>query len=166
MKFKSGDIREDGMIFWSKNPTSQNGEYWMTPTKYKEKQAAQAARRKINYPIWYAKNKEKIIKQVRDTKTQFPDKVKTWVAKTRSKRREAIRESNRLRQVGLSVRDIPLKERRLIREVYKMATRISTCTGIKHHVDHVHPLARGGKHTIHNLQVLPAVINMRKGAKI
>jgi 5-methylcytosine-specific restriction endonuclease McrA len=33
------------------------------------------------------------------------------------------------------------------------------------HVDHVRPLAKGGKHCLHNLQLLTPLENMRKGAK-
>jgi 5-methylcytosine-specific restriction endonuclease McrA len=33
------------------------------------------------------------------------------------------------------------------------------------HVDHIKPLAKGGKHCIKNLQLLTPVENMRKGAK-
>jgi hypothetical protein len=35
-----------------------------------------------------------------------------------------------------------------------------------HHVDHIIPLARDGWHVAENLQYLPAVINMRKSAKL
>lgn len=37
--------------------------------------------------------------------------------------------------------------------------------GKKVHVDHVIPLAAGGRHVAANLQLLPAGINMRKGTK-
>lgn len=37
--------------------------------------------------------------------------------------------------------------------------------GKKIHVDHIRPLARGGKHEASNLQILPIGINMRKGVK-
>lgn len=37
--------------------------------------------------------------------------------------------------------------------------------GKKMHVDHIRPLARGGKHEASNLQILPIGINMRKGTK-
>ncbi len=33
------------------------------------------------------------------------------------------------------------------------------------HVDHVKPLAKGGLHCLHNLQLLPPLENLRKGAK-
>jgi hypothetical protein len=34
------------------------------------------------------------------------------------------------------------------------------------HVDHIVPLAKGGLHVFENLQILPAVENMRKGARL
>lgn len=37
--------------------------------------------------------------------------------------------------------------------------------GKKMHVDHIIPLARGGKHVIENLQILPIGLNMRKGVR-
>ncbi len=56
-----------------------------------------------------------------------------------------------------------------IRAVYEEARRISDETGIPHHVDHIIPL-RGrnvrGLHVHTNLQVIPAIENMRKHTKI
>jgi hypothetical protein len=63
-----------------------------------------------------------------------------------------------------------------IRAIYAEAMRIqkiiACCPvfdlpelGKKMHVDHVRPLARGGKHEASNLQILPIGINMRKGTK-
>lgn len=62
-----------------------------------------------------------------------------------------------------------------IRAIYDEAMRIERLVaecpvfdlpelGHKMHVDHVIPLARGGRHTAENLQVLPIGLNMRKGA--
>jgi 5-methylcytosine-specific restriction endonuclease McrA len=36
---------------------------------------------------------------------------------------------------------------------------------LKMHVDHVHPLAKGGKHCLRNLQLLEPIENIRKGAR-
>ena len=34
---KRGDTREDGMVFWQKHPECCNGEYWITPEKFADK---------------------------------------------------------------------------------------------------------------------------------
>lgn len=63
-----------------------------------------------------------------------------------------------------------------IRAIYAEAMRIEKIVaccpvfdipelGKKMHVDHIRPLARGGKHVASNLQILPIGINMRKGVK-
>lgn len=43
--------------------------------------------------------------------------------------------------------------------VYGLARRLSL------HVDHVQPLAKGGRHCLRNLQLLTPVDNLRKGAR-
>jgi len=61
--------------------------------------------------------------------------------------------------------EISEEDKKLISCFYKCSKRVSDCLGIKHHVDHIVPLARGGLHIPSNLQVLPAIVNLRKGSK-
>lgn len=49
---------------------------------------------------------------------------------------------------------------------YQDARRLSKETGIKHEVDHIWPLSKGGPHLPWNLQVLTKEENLSKGAKI
>jgi hypothetical protein len=49
---------------------------------------------------------------------------------------------------------------------YKECARITEETGILHHVDHIHPISKGGKHHPDNLQILTAIENIRKGNKL
>lgn len=37
--------------------------------------------------------------------------------------------------------------------------------GEKFHVDHIHPIVKGGLHVLDNLQVIPAIDNLRKGVQ-
>lgn len=53
-----------------------------------------------------------------------------------------------------------------IAAIYKRCVEIEKETGIKHHVDHIMPLSKGGKHIASNLQILTATENLKKGAKI
>lgn len=54
----------------------------------------------------------------------------------------------------------------IIKSFYAISRRVSKCLGIKHHVDHIIPIAKGGPHHQGNLQVIPWRINFRKGSRI
>ena len=58
------------------------------------------------------------------------------------------------------------EEHQRILEIYKECARITEETGILHHVDHIHPISKGGKHHPDNLQILTATENIRKGNKL
>ena len=58
------------------------------------------------------------------------------------------------------------EETQRILEIYKECARITEETGILHHVDHIHPISKGGKHHPDNLQILTAIENIRKGNKL
>ena len=53
----------------------------------------------------------------------------------------------------------------LIQCLYEFCRFKTRTTGVEHHVDHIYPLARGGSHTINNLQILTAEDNIKKGCK-
>jgi 5-methylcytosine-specific restriction endonuclease McrA len=52
----------------------------------------------------------------------------------------------------------------LVVAVYAVA-RAWRAAGVSVHVDHVHPIARGGRHEWQNLNILPAIENLKKGAR-
>lgn len=52
-----------------------------------------------------------------------------------------------------------------IKAMYVLAQKLTKLTGIQMHVDHIHPLSKGGMHDVKNLQLLAAPLNLRKGSK-
>ena len=58
----------------------------------------------------------------------------------------------------------PSEQKEIIR-IYEKSRRILDQTGIEHHVDHIKPLSKGGRHHPSNLQILTAEENLKKGAK-
>ena len=54
-------------------------------------------------------------------------------------------------------------ENQRVIEVYKLREVISKATGVKHHVDHIWPLSKGGPHWSGNLQIITAEENFKKG---
>jgi 5-methylcytosine-specific restriction endonuclease McrA len=66
---------------------------------------------------------------------------------------------------GAYPEDLTSEERFQIIKIYDEAKKISLHTGIAHHVDHIKPLAKGGRHHPSNLQIITAEENLKKGAK-
>jgi len=61
--------------------------------------------------------------------------------------------------------DLSPDDRGIILTIRQAAQRVERCTGIPFDVDHVTPLARGGKHVPENMRVMPAYWNRKKSAK-
>lgn len=90
-----------------------------------------------------------------------PEKVKKWKRKDRIENKSRILADNAKRR-SLQQGETSKKIEQLyaLRDFY-----ISMSLGDNFHVDHIIPLSRGGKHIFDNLQVIPAIDNLRKGAK-
>lgn len=57
------------------------------------------------------------------------------------------------------------EQRSEISKIYANARALSTLTGTPHHVDHIQPVSKGGKHVPENLQILTATQNLKKSNK-
>lgn len=102
---------------------------------------------------WVAKNPTRAAAATKKWKRNHPDLVAAWESIPRVRRRgypDAI-------VPGITGHDLE--------PFYAKARRLSL-EGTEHHVDHIIPLSRGGKHHPDNLQVISAVSNMKKGAKL
>lgn len=118
---------------------------------------------RIKHIRWQQNNKEAHKERVYAWRRANPERSSEIAAgwrKRNADRYSAIQATNQIRQkYGTRLTDpyaaiIPFyaEERRLTRE-----------TGIKHQVDHVIPLSRGGPHCASNLRVITALENQRKG---
>lgn len=87
---------------------------------------------------------------------------KIWSASNRDKR-NAVEAKRRFIKKNTVV---SATEAMLIRRKYRIAHVLTVITRIAHHVDHIIPLARGGTHTLSNLQILPAKQNLQKSTTI
>jgi 5-methylcytosine-specific restriction endonuclease McrA len=143
IKFKRGEIRDDGMIFWRYQ--SRGDEYWVTALDFhlkKERDALSSKQYRIahakKYKSWFQNNKHKV----------------NNIAATRRARKK------------LGCRNLSDWDKIIIDELYLAAKRIEKCTGLKFEIDHVIPLSKGGLHHPTNLQLLAASINRKKHAKL
>lgn len=87
----------------------------------------------------------------RQWKKANPDKVRAQKSKRRAVKREAYD---------------PSADPKAIEAIYTLRHRMEAITGLQYHVDHVIPLARGGKHHQDNLVVMFGPANEAKGDKI
>lgn len=131
----------------------------------------------------YFKNKESILKQTKEWSKENPEKRKQIRDKYRLNNPEKVRESSRnwtqrnkasciancAKRYACKTNSTPswvnLKE---IKKVYTLTKLYTEEKGEKFHVDHIVPL-RGknvcGLHVHWNLQILPAIENIKKGNK-
>jgi hypothetical protein len=175
MKLKKGHIREDGMVFWSYTKRNKSGERWVSKDQFEKYQDHY---RKYDL-IRYQKNKENFIKVSREWRENNKEKLKQACAKWRIENKERLKQksaeynkkNNHLRRANQAKRRAFKKssaimltkpQKKIIDAFYEQAHRLEKRLGIKFHVDHIIPLARGGMHSPANLQVLPGKINIIK----
>lgn len=90
-----------------------------------------------------------------------PDKVSIWKKTDRARNKARVLADNANRRSlirGKIFADVVAVY--CLRDFYR-----SMSLGEEFHVDHIIPLSRGGEHRADNLQVIPAIDNLRKGNK-
>jgi 5-methylcytosine-specific restriction endonuclease McrA len=189
IKHKRGDVREDGMVFWKSNrwlTPEKFEQYRKAHLDGVKRHYSRNIEAKKNYlKKWYTENKElhkslgykwanentkkrkEIIKRhYAKNKESIKVKQKLWAEKNKEKvllsrvRRESRRRA-RINKTGPITKD----QNKIINCFYEQAKRLEHRLGIKFHVDHIIPIAKGGMHIHTNLQVLPASINIKKKDK-
>ena len=122
--------------------------------KSRERHSRNKERDSKNSALHHENNKEWINFRHKVVNLAFP-----WRNSARSRKRDADR-----------VKATPVwSDTKAINFIYKQCEETSKETGVKHHVDHIVPL-RGktvcGLHVPWNLQVIPAIENMKKHTKL
>jgi len=108
--------------------------------------------------------------RTRQWRKNNPEKAKANDQKQYRKQYDAnpgyFADKARARQVSMNQWPCSEIEKLMIKYRYEDARRLSKETGIKHEVDHIWPLSKGGPHLPWNLQVITKAENLSKGAKI
>ena len=186
MVIKRGDKDDRGRVFWGWNVDSLE---WISPAEYALRLAALAERKKAKGRGYSRKYWQKADRSFRDKRLAEakawrkanPDKSRQSVSAWKKANLERVRAINRKANATYYSRNKPrLTEKFNARKAAKMnATasdhnpavarvladsrdRVERCTRMPWHLDHVMPLSAGGVHAHYNLQLLPAVLNLRK----
>jgi hypothetical protein len=101
---------------------------------------------------WRKNNHEKFISILKEWRKNNPSKQRTYDAARRAEKKKGNKELNQ-------------NQKLIILCFYEQSQRLEKKLGIKFHVDHIIPLARGGKHEPTHLQVMPATLNVQKHAR-
>jgi DNA-directed RNA polymerase subunit RPC12/RpoP len=117
---------------------------------------------------WKERNKEKEAERLRqyfqNNKDQYRKVQKRW----RAQNKPMLAAKSQRRRAYKDRRTPSWADHEAIAMFFEMARRVSQCTGIPHHVDHIIPLyGRNvcGLHVESNLRVIPKTLNLRKGNK-
>jgi len=112
-------------------------------------------------------NKEKIAVKKKAYNEANKEKITAYYQANKEKYAvlQARRRAAKLKQIPKQVRDCPTEKKRL-RQIYKLRDIFTKATGVQHHVDHMWPLSKKGPHWSGNLQIITAIKNMRKSAKL
>jgi len=116
---------------------------------------------------YFAENKSERLEESRQYRLNNPEKRKMVCAlwKKKNKHLVASDAARRRKTLKESCDQGEVLDSFTIDHIYLYARRLTECTAIKWHVDHVIPVSRGGQHVPTNLQVVPARWNLIKGNK-
>ena len=158
--FKDGDphpsVPDRFFAVYRKFPDGSPKEEWrslkaQTALRKRQQEYRDAHKKEIKvYSVKYREeNREELLEKKRAYQRQ---NLAAHVARAKAYKCKQKTEYNKL----------PEKQRKTISGLYTATKRISECLGVSFHVDHVVPLSKGGKHEVHNLQIVPAKWNISK----
>jgi hypothetical protein len=151
---------KDGFKSYCKSCAQKEAQQWRINSK---------EQRAVWQKNYYAKNKNEILQRQKQWRTANLDKSKNATKNWANANREAVAERRARRRATKKQATPPWltkEHRQQIIYVYEQCFKAQELTGIKHHVDHIHPLTHEflcGLHVPWNLQVITAEENIKKG---
>lgn len=179
--FSTNRKAKDGLHSWcrecvNRQRKEKQSQYASTQRKWadanKEKLAEQAAARRMTPK--YKRMKYESDKRYREKNAETLKAKKREYYAARPELRRAEYQRNKYGYVARAyarmrkIKSITPKDadREKLKWFYAEAKRLTITTGIKHEVDHIVPVSKGGLHHQNNLQILPWLENRAKGCKI
>jgi 5-methylcytosine-specific restriction endonuclease McrA len=126
---------------------------------------------KVNKRLELCASREKSGLPAKSRKEAIHRKLETYEGTrlTKNGECEICNSSDKLQRFAMRRAEFPEnlteEEKEEVLKIYSESKRLTKESGVKHHVDHIKPLSKGGRHHPSNLQILTAEENLRKSDK-
>jgi 5-methylcytosine-specific restriction endonuclease McrA len=114
----------------------------------------------------YEANKPKMHAAAYKHKAKNPEYYRESIKRWHKENRVRSFAHTRMRNLRIKGQTPPDADFEKICALYEESARLTRETGIRHHVDHIIPLSKGGMHHQDNLRVVTWIENLSKGAKL
>lgn len=115
---------------------------------------------------FHKRNRDRRLQRNRERYIKFREIILKKCKEHYESNKEVYFEKSARRRDLKNYKNISKEDRDQIRDLYKQSRKLKEVTGIQFHIDHIIPLARGGTHTVTNMQILTAQDNLSKGSRI
>lgn len=168
-KFKQGDARQDGKLFWRYHHREKSvQEEWVSPEQFaRNKEKLKIYKKKHYLANWDAIQVEARAR-VKRWREGNPERFKRAHRNhyAANKDKYYVHSSNRKAWLRAGRTKAAPDQNKIMTTMYTTAKRTSQCLGVRFEVDHHIPISKGGAHLPGNLRILPWKINRSKGTKL
>jgi hypothetical protein len=154
---------KDGHSYYCKECVKQLATIWYLKNKTRPDRAPARTAEQIR-AVDRARSKAKWVSMTEEARETKREAFRRWSAKYPEK----VRQRSRLREARAAHQKPRWAKQSLMNDIYRLATIATRETGIQFTVDHIVPLKSRlvcGLHVEHNLTILEASANFKKGNK-
>ena len=128
---------------------------------------ATKSEQEARHAVWREANRDRLREWSRAWDKANPEKRAAASAKYQKSNKAyyAAHCAKRTAAKKLGYDSMDQSEKAEVEHLYWLARDLTAVSGEQYHVDHIKPLSKGGEHRLHNLQILSAEDNLRKGSK-